>query len=81
VGLRLTASSAAPPATFLLCSKTADLVYVAVEVPAACPLPRTVRIDRHDEAHLLCGELEEVGRDRVYEAALSLAAEMYRQAE
>lgn len=76
-GLRLVAGHARPPAVFLLRTVSPDLVLAEVEVPAACPLPRMIGIDRHDEAHLLCGVLEEVGRDQVYEAAVGLAVQMY----
>lgn len=79
-GLRLIAGQADPPATFLLRMASPGLVLSTVEVPAACPLPRMIGLDRHDEAHLLCGALEEVGRDRVYEAALELACQMYAEA-
>jgi glucose-6-phosphate dehydrogenase assembly protein OpcA len=78
--LRLVAGHGRPPATFLLRRTSPSLVFSAVEVPAACPLPRMIGIDRHDEAHLLCGVLEEVGRDRVYEAALGLATQMHAEA-
>lgn len=76
-GLRLVASHARPPAVFLLRTISPNLVLAEVEVPAACPLPRMIGIDRHDEARLLCGVLEEVGRDQVYEAAMGLATQMY----
>lgn len=51
-------------------------VHVEVEMEASCPVPRTHRLSRLDETALLCGEIERVGDDPVFESALALAAEL-----
>jgi hypothetical protein len=54
-------------------------VQTLAEVPGFAPIGRTVRIEVSDEVEILNEELKLVGRDRVYEGALDLAARMTSQ--
>jgi glucose-6-phosphate dehydrogenase assembly protein OpcA len=52
------------------------VVQTLAEVPGSSPLGRTVRIEVLDEVEILNEELMLAGRDRVYEEALALVAQL-----
>lgn len=52
----------------------ADTVVTRARAAGAWPIQRTVRIERLDDAALLAGELQVLGRDQSFESALRVAA-------
>ena len=50
------------------------ILTARVIIEGTCPLPRRARPRSLDTAHLLCGQIESMGRDPLYEAALAGAA-------
>jgi glucose-6-phosphate dehydrogenase assembly protein OpcA len=53
-----------------------DVAMLAVETTGACPLPRAVGLRRPRPAQLLGAALDAHGRDPLYAAAISLAAQL-----
>ena len=72
VSLVLTAGDA----TFQLSRPGPDMLTGSVLMNATCPLPRTARVVDRDEATLLARALQAGARDRIYDAALALAARL-----
>jgi glucose-6-phosphate dehydrogenase assembly protein OpcA len=54
----------------------ADTIATRVKAAGMWPLQRTVRVERRDDAALLAAELQLLGRDRTFENALRVAAQL-----
>jgi glucose-6-phosphate dehydrogenase assembly protein OpcA len=57
-------------------AEEADSALTRAEVEGMPPLQRTVRLESLDEADLIANELRLLGRDRTFESALRIAAEL-----
>lgn len=63
-------------ATFSLRRSGQNMLTGSVEMPSACPVPRTARVVERDDATLLTRSLQAGWRDPIYDDALALAARL-----